>query len=277
MNVMRTPNSAFAAIGAPHVALFVTNLSGLRRVWLDTGKVELVDSSPDAIAVDDTTRIGIENGQYVIARGADRIVVRGIEADRRKYRLVLAHDRHAFAIEQPRDEIAIVSLRDGTVHRISLGPRTEHWSPSLTWAKDDSALLVADGEDRYRLDLSTGAHTPIDKLEWKINEPPPATDCAARGLRLERRVTKQQQTIALVTLATSSNPEQLPAIQDRELVAATNYTGGSGRWDPQPGELEPVQFTPACEHFVFTLEDRIYVGSIATGRYAFLMRGTPIR
>jgi hypothetical protein len=167
-------------------------------------------------------------------------------------------------------------MRDASLQRISLGPRVDRYSLSLTWAKDHSALLVADGDDRYRLDLATGAHTPIDKLEWKLHEPPPATDCTTRGLRLERRVAKKQQTIALVTLASSKNPEELSAIEDRVLVAATNHSGGSGRWDPQPGPLEPVQFTPSCDHFVFTLEDRIYVASVATGRYAFLMRGTPV-
>lgn len=281
MNVLLSPNSAFAAVGAPHVSLLVTNLSGLRRVWLDTGKVELIDASPDAIAIDDTTYIVVENAQYILhralrapGRGYERIIVRGIEVDR-KYAPVLSHARHALAIEQPRDELAVISLADGSVRRISLGARSEHWSLSFAWAKDDSALLVADGDDRYRLDLATGARTRIDKLEWKLHEPPPATDCPPHGLRLERRVTKGKQTIALVTLATSNNPEQLSVLQDRELVSSTNYSG-DGRWDARPGELEPILFTPACEHFVFTLEDRIYVGNVATGRYAFLMRGTPV-
>jgi hypothetical protein len=81
-----------------------------------------------------------------------------------------------------------------------------------------------------------------------------------------------------VSLASHDNRNQIAAVEPRVLVASTDHPGPSGDGainlgKPHPGALGVQLFTPSCDHFVFTLEDRVYVGNIATGRFAFLIRG----
>jgi len=277
-NTMLAPNVALETIGAPHVAVLVANRSGLHRVWLDTGKIDLVDGSPDAIAITDTTYLSIDRGTFVIHRGREHLVVEGVTPGKD---VVVSNDGKQLAIEQAGPAIAVITVADASVQRISVPPSSSEFSPglSITWAKDGASLLVIDYGERYRVDLATAARTPIDKLDWEANESPKPTDCPARGLRLERRLRKSRQEIVLVPLASTANPEQLASTTDRVLVASTNYSdpwGGDGAVNmmkKRPAALGVDMFTPSCEHFVFSLEDRVYVGSVATGQYAFLMRG----
>src|SRR5262249_5995713 len=106
------------------------------------------------------------------------------------------------------------------------------------------------------------------------------TECPRHGLRLEKRIAHGEQEIVLVALARPDDPEQLTSIADRVVVAATDHPDPwTSRFDygkPSPGPLSVAFFTPKCEHFVFALENRIYVGNVATGRFAYVHRGNPV-
>jgi len=174
------------------------------------------------------------------------------------------------------EEIAIVSIADGSTQRVPLGPRVtrERHGVQITWTKDNAALIVYDGVELYRLDLATGLRSPADSLDLETNAREKKTECPSKGLRLERRIANKQQQVVLVPLASKANPEELATTGERVLVAATNYPGVRARMgNKQPDALELAGFLPACEHFVFTLEGRVYLASVATGQFAFLMRG----
>ena len=268
-NTILASNVALETIGAPHVAVFVTSPSGLHRVWLDNGRIDVVSKLPDAMPLSETAFLEIEGGRFAIVhQGKERIYVDGVKPGER---VVLSPDGTKLAIAQADFSIAIVSVADGTVQRVR---RPLHDTRiEIAWTKDNAALLVVVGEDRDRIDLASGDRTKADKLDWDANAAAPPTDCTSRGLRLERRLVRGKQALVLVTLAGTTNPEQLASTQDRVLLSATNHGHNSRRWSENPSPLAPKLFTPSCEHFVFTLEDRVYVGSVATGHHAFLMRG----
>jgi hypothetical protein len=200
--------------------------------------------------------------------------------------VAVSKDGRRFAVEQDGAEIAIVSIADATVQRVPVPPGTAITGSgarlSFTWSRDGASLLVLHDGDRFRLDLATGARTPLDALDWKVNETQEPTECPARGLRLERRWARGQQQIALVPLAGANDPEHMASIAERVLVSATNYPnpwtgdGAINMGKKRPEALVLASFTPACDYFVFALEGRVYLGSVATGRFAFLMYGNPV-
>jgi hypothetical protein len=268
-NTMVASNVSLETLGAPHVAVFVTSPSGLHRVWLDTGRIDVLSKLPDAIPLSETAYLEVDGGRYTINHlGKERIYVDGVTPNKL---VVLSPDRTKLAIAQSDFSIAIVTVEGGVVHRIRRPLHDERID--IAWTKDSAALLVVVGEDRQRIDLASGDRTPADQLDWDANAATAPTDCTSRGLRLERRLVDGKQALVLVTLAAKANPEQLASTRDRVLLTATNHGHNARRWSEQPAPLEPKLFTPTCDHFVFTLEDRVYAGSVATGHHAFLMRG----
>ena len=281
-NAMLSRPSRLVEVGAPHVPIYVPSARGLLRVFLDTGSSEVVNPALDAVAITATTTVRIENARYVIERGARRIVVDDVVATPGpnispdgRWLAVAEADPDARA-----DRIAVISVDDGTVRQHTLdapGPPPRPFL-SVRWASASDAILF-EYAGRFRLDRATGKIAAIDKEDWQIaTSAPSATDCPARGLKLERRTRGGRQEIVVVSVAPHDDPEQLAAVEPRVLVTATDHPGPSGDGainlgKPRPGALDVELFTPSCDHFVFTLEDRVYVGSVATGQFALLLRG----
>jgi hypothetical protein len=273
-----------AEVGAPHVPIYVTSDRGLVRVFLDTGTSELVNAAIDATAITATTTVRIDNGHYVIERAgaAKRLVVDGVAATPGpkvspdgRWLAVAEADRDA-----PVDQIAIISVADGSVRHVPVEPPGPPPRPflSVRWAGTSDAVLF-EYAGRFRLDRATGKIAAIDKEDWLIaSSAPTPTDCPARGFKLERRTRNHRQEIVLISLASQDDPERIVAVEPRVLVASSDHPGPSGDGavnlgKPRPGALGAELLSPSCDHFVFTLEDRVYVGNVATGRFAFLIRG----
>ncbi len=176
-----------------------------------------------------------------------------------------------------KNQIVIVRVADGSMTTLTMPPTDDYGvTPIVSCAKDTGMLLVIHGGRRWRMDARTGERTPLDNdLDWKADDRPGPGVCVVGGMRLERRVTRREQSIVVVPLAGTANPEELSAISERTLVSATNHARGS-RYEDGPAVLEARMFTPTFFHYVFTLGDRIYVGNVQTGAYAFVMRGAPL-
>src|SRR4051812_22255209 len=94
LNVMLSPKSSLASIGAPHEDVLVKTSRGLLRVYLDTAATEVVDDHVDTTWVGNGVSIHSDNGQYVIRHPDRAIVVAGVVAAGR--RLELSPDRALF-------------------------------------------------------------------------------------------------------------------------------------------------------------------------------------
>src|SRR5689334_21730766 len=110
-NAMLSVSSPLSSLGAPHVGVVVSNLGGLHRIWLDSGRTELIETAPDAIPISDTTYILVADGQYVIHRGRERVIVDGVRPNPHGG-VAVSKDGRRFAVEQDGAEIAIVSIAD---------------------------------------------------------------------------------------------------------------------------------------------------------------------
>src|SRR5678815_1973238 len=117
-NTLHTPRSTLAEVGAPHIPIAVENGTGLVRVWLDTGKSEPIGDAKDTTAIDATTTLTIENGQYVIARAGARTVVADVAA---KSPPEISPDRKWLAIAEDK-KLLMIAVADGAVHRYAVPP-----------------------------------------------------------------------------------------------------------------------------------------------------------
>jgi hypothetical protein len=274
-NTLKTPRTTLAEVGAPHLAVVVASEHGLSRVYLDTGHAETLTDNTDAIAIDAATLLLVEAGHYVIERGTTRIPVDAVLA---KHRPVVAPDRRHLVTTEDRT-IVVIDVADGKVarHAIAASGPGNNSALSIAWAPTSDAVIVDDDGAYQRLDLASGALSPADKLDYRGPSQSDALTCPAKGFKLERRWTHGQQII-LVPTASTASPEELSAVESRVLVEATDLPsrGGDGAINLGKKQPEPLGLgvlTPSCEHFVFDLEGKVYVGSIATGRIAYLAPG----
>ncbi|HUS29717.1 MAG TPA: hypothetical protein VMZ53_14535, partial [Kofleriaceae bacterium] len=172
------------------------------------------------------------------------------------------------------------SLADGTVRRFDVpaGPaRDQHLG--MHWAPTSDAVIV-DYDTSASLDIVTGALTPLakaDEMQW-LERRSPGLACQTKGFVLEERQQNHEQQIVLLPTASTTNPEQLSSLETRVLVRATDKSGHSGdgainlgKKNPEPLSLDAV--LPSCEHFLFSLEGKTFVGNIATGKIAFVAFG----
>ncbi|HEY5927468.1 MAG TPA: hypothetical protein VIV11_37545 [Kofleriaceae bacterium] len=289
-NKLNQRPSPLHAIKAPHIPLFVRTDEGLVRVFLDTGARDIVSRSPHAIVVDTATFVYEEDGRFVIERGGERTPLDGVQpATQGNVRL--SPDRRVLAVSraiepapldktQPDQEIVTFVLADATLRRYPM-PNVGPQSPSLSfvWAQSGDALIVTYDVLR-RLDLASGTMTPIDRADYAAQTHElPLNECPSLGVRLAHRAHKDRQEIVLVPTSSLQDPEHLSATTDRVLVTATNNRRALGMGGPhlgpkRAGPLEIYGFTPGCEHFVFSLEGGVYVGSVKTGRYALVIEGS---
>ncbi|MEJ7600072.1 MAG: hypothetical protein WKG01_19345 [Kofleriaceae bacterium] len=272
-NALITPPSDLSALRAPHDAIFLTTTRGLVKVHLDAGIAEAVKDVPITLLANGA--VGVRDGQYLVRRGDGWETVPGVRDDGDSP--VLSPDGKRFVVRRSTagtvtslEEIILVTLAEpAAVKRFPMAERAD----DVRWSKDSSGLLVRAGrvQTLRRLDLATGAFAPTDEE----GEDPtifvaPRTDhvCSARGLQLEVEHTADRQQLVVVAIGGPANPDQLGAQPRRVLVEATH------RRSRDAGELGGAMFTRTCEHFVFTLGDHVYVGELATGKFAFLVVGT---
>jgi hypothetical protein len=177
----------------------------------------------------------------------------------------------------PSWQVVVIATADGTVRRFPL-PSSATPGRFVRVRFDGDVLLVND-DTWQRLDLATGTLHPADGPEWpRFKDEEYSIDCPARGLRLERRVRGDRQVIALTSTATAGDPERIASVDSRTLVSATDISGPGGdgaitmAWK-HPEPLLPLSFTSACTHFVFELEQRVYVGDVASGKFALVAAG----
>lgn len=271
-NHVETPRVTLAEVHAPHVAVVVQTSGGLKRVWLDTGKSQDISTDPNATPIDSTTILRKEAGQYVIERGGARTVVDGVDAA--KYEAV-SPDRKLIALAEDQS-IVTITVADASVKRYPLasggaGPAGFQWE-----ATSDALLLTS---NRTRLDLATGAETQVEKVDYRrLVDPHPTLDCPAGGFTLEKKDAHGEQQIVLVPTASAHDPETLSSLESRVIVRATDKTGHGGdgainlgKKNPEPLRLRVV--LPSCEHFLFELEGKLYIGEVATGRIAYVTNG----
>ena len=269
-----------ATLRPPHEAIYVETPRGVARVYLDTGDLVLVDPDSTARAgggqttvIDEATSVSIRNGRYRVRRGDVSLEVPGLIAGEPPE---VSPDGARFAVVQGPDgpflegrpEIAIVKIADLEVRRVPI-PKPANL---IRWSKDPDEVWFAMDRSSYRLVLATMEVLPLDPLALgAVREPPGAETCVSRGLRLEVQQESDRQHLVVVPIATV-NAEELRGVEPRRLVSATNhsYSPHSSGW---PGSLQDAFFTTACDHFVFVLRDRVYVGELATGRYSHLTAG----
>jgi hypothetical protein len=278
-NTMITPRTNLAAVRAPHLSIFVYDEGGISKVWLDTGHSERVSTHRDALVLDGQTTLHVEGGKYVVMKGGGlATVLDAIEAVS-KYPTVAPNGR-LLAHSVNDAELVVVNAETGEARKYpvpSQGPQRSWLNFSFTPTSD---AIVFDQNGYFQLDLASGAITAIDKVIFEtLSKPPSAVDCSARGVRLEERTRKGKQEIVIVATASRSNPEELATLDTRVLVRATDEPQPHGdgaitmTWH-HPGPLSAELLTPTCEHFVFGLEGWLYVGNVATGQYARLVKGT---
>lgn len=276
-NQVTTPRATLADVGPPHVQVIVHTSGGLYRVFLDTGARESVAASETAIPLDANSLLDIEAGHYVVTRtGADKLVIEGMTPQH--YTDVAPDHKHLALVEE--HTVVIGDLTDGSVHRFDVpaGPARDQ-TLGMHWAPTSDAVIVKYDESAS-LDIKTGAITPIAKpndLDWLVGRSPDLA-CQTKGFVLQERTKGGHQQIVLVPTASTSDPEHLASLDTRVLVDATDKSGHSGdgainlgKKNPEPLSLDAL--LPSCEHFVFSLEGKTYVGNIATGKIAFVSFG----
>jgi hypothetical protein len=289
-NTMITQPSRLAEIAAPPEVVFAANGGGLYRVRLSDASAELVSQDRDAMPLPDGGLLHVEDKHYVIERGKSRIVVDGIEA--KNYSLSPDHKWIAILGDSAGGEhaaydLVVISTTDGTVRRFPLVWNGTGNAPYVgtRWAPASDAVFYKD-DSWHRLDITSGAVTEPDKVDTKnLDDIAPllerSTDpltCPTKGVSIEQRWEANQQRVVLVPIAASADPENLSAVRERVLVAATDRPGPSGDGainlgKKRPDSLSVAMLTKSCSHYLFQLEGAIYVGNIETGRYARLFHG----
>jgi hypothetical protein len=243
-----------------------------------------VSHTPGTLVVDPTTFVHVEDKHYVIERAGQRRPIADVEASNRasispdgtRLALVHAFDPPPLDRTQPREEIVVVAIADLAVRRYAI-PATAPESPYLMidWTKSGDALLIYhDGFER--LALADGTLTQVTKEDYQAQRfAPDLLACPARGTRLVERSRDGRQELVVMATASEADPEHLASTSDRVLVASTDHRSSGGQHfnRSDAGPLEPLMFTPSCEHFVFSLQGSLYVGNVATARYARLTQG----
>lgn len=272
-NQVTTSRSTLAEVAPPHVQVAVYTSGGLYRMYLDTGARESVAASDRAIPLDATSVLDVVGGAYVVTRlGADKLVIENMTPQ--NYTDVAPDRKHIALAEN--HTIVVASLVDGTVKRFDVPAGAARSSTlGFHWASNDSIYF---NYDTYSsLDINTGTITPVakaDEMKW-LTFHSEDFNCPAKGFVLQERTHGGRQEIVLTPTASTSDPENLASLETRVLVQATDKSGHSGdgainlgKKNPEPLSLDAL--LPSCEHFVFSLEGKTYVGSIATGKIAFV-------
>ncbi|HTL31601.1 MAG TPA: hypothetical protein VL326_00675 [Kofleriaceae bacterium] len=272
-NNVTTPRATLAEVAAPHVPIVVHTSGGLYRMFLDTGSREAVVASDSAIPLDATSLLDIEAGHYVVTRtGAPKLVIENMTP---QHYVDVAPDHKHIALAEEHT-IVVASLIDGAVKRYDVpAGAARDQTLGFHWATANTLLFRYD--ETAELDIATGTITPVAKDDWSswLVQHSPDVECREHGFVLQERTRKGHQEIVLVPTASTANPEELSSLETRVLVQATDKDGhhgdgaiNLGKKNPEPLSLELL--LPSCEHFVFSLEGKTYIGNIATGKIAFV-------
>ena len=270
-------------LGAPHILAVVRSSDGLNRVWLDTGIAATIPGGSDAFVVDTDTTIYVENGMYVIRRIGEAAVT--IETTASSSRLRQSGDGSYVVAVTSTNGLAIISTADLSVRPVMVpfSPAQTERELALDW--DSATVLLARRDDMtFAIDVATGAVEPTSAR----HSPRPSgftglgaesLSCEDAGIRIEQRRANKRTDLVRVPLAGAASPETLGDIEPRVLVSATNYDSpwhGDGAMNlgkPTPTPLSLDAVTPDCRYALFSLEGRVYVLDVASGRYAALASG----
>jgi hypothetical protein len=273
-NHITTPRATLAEVAPPHVPVVVHTSGGLYRMFLDTGARESIVASDRAIPLDASSLLDIEAGHYIVTRaGAPKLVIENMTPQ--NYTDVAPDRKHIALAEE--HTIVIASLVDGTVKRFDVPAGAARSSTlGFHWASADSIYVSYDSTSS--LDIATGTLTPVakpDEMKWLEAGHSDELPCPSKGFVLQQRTRSGHQEIVLVPTASQADPENLSSLETRVLVRATDKDGhhgdgaiNLGKKNPEPLMLEAL--LPSCEHFIFSLESKTFVGNIATGKIAFV-------
>lgn len=262
-------------------SVLVRSRDGLVRVPLDGTPGTIIDSIPGAMTTDGSIRIHKSGATYVVRTDDGERVVPDLVATDIGFRMA-PDDRHvATAAETPATsalnptavQLAIISLTDATA-RIYPLPMDAFWQHR--WADDGSAFFHRDsGADIWRrVDLATGAITEA-RPPIRTPDPDGSVDCPAKGFRLRIDIRGKRQRIVMDPIATQANPEELSGVQPRLLVEAENLA--YDRLRDAPAMLGHLMLTKPCDLYMFDFGGWVYVGEVAGGRFAPLIRGSDPR
>jgi len=106
-------------------------------------------------------------------------------------------------------------------------------------------------------------------------DPDGSVVCAAKGFRLRFDIRGKRQRIVLDPFATEANPEVLSGLRPRLLVEAEYVP--YHRLSAEPAMLAHLKLSKPCDHFMFDFGDWVYLGEVATGQIAPLIRGSDAR
>jgi len=271
-NNVTTPRATLAEVAPPHVPVVVRTSGGLFRMFLDTGSRQSITATDAAVPLDATSLLDVEAGHYVVTRpDAPKLVIE--EMTPQNY-VDVAPDRKHIALAEGHT-IVVADVLTGAVRRYDL-PEQGGEASRIHWLTSQSLYVHTD--TTIDLDITTGVITPsagVDELEWLMAGYSPDLPCPAKGFVLQKRTGHGRQEIVLVPTASAADPETLTSLETRVLVQTTDKSGHSGdgainlgKKNPEPLSLDAL--LPSCEHFVFSLEGKTFVGNIATGKIAFV-------
>lgn len=279
-NHMYTAAVKLADLDPPELTIYVPyHDSGPARVYLKSGVVAPLVGE-HATLIDDVTTLHIDNGTYVIRRDGHETIVPGVSSTRKP---VVSPDGEKLATSETdsngRVELVVITIADGTARRFLLNRAPSN--VPLAWPDNDAVLAQLDKyEPPVRVDLATGAITVAAKSAFEnAAYAPDPLSCPSHGFRLEKRSKGRRTDIVLIPSAGIANPEEVASLESRVIASASNHPapfGGDGAVNlgkKAPMELGLLAVTPDCRHALFTLEGRVNLLEIATGRYAFVVSG----
>ncbi len=255
-------------------SVLVTTRDGLARVPLDGTRVTIIDTIPGAMTPDGAIRIHRSGGRYRVRTDNDELEVPDLVATDIGF-LMAPDGRHVATAAETADgvRLAIISIGDATGRTFPLA-MDKVWLHR--WADDGSALFHRlDGHDAWhRVDVATGA---VTEARPPVRTPPPdgSASCPEKGFRIRVDYRAKRQRIVIDPTATQANPEELSGVRPRILVEAENRSFFER--GPNPGQITGLKVIKPCDHFMFDFGGWVYLGEVATGRFAPLIRGSDAR
>lgn len=285
-NHLLSGRNTLSVVQGPDEEILVQTRGGsLYNVNLSDASMTFVDPPASAASDDILVRIYYEAPLYVVKSEAGVHQVEGVP----KGDPILSPDSSKFFVlpKVPLLDIDgqvlwVVMVSDGSFQQFKIGTH----DPFVQWSKDSEAILYKHGEFvEQSIDAATGVvsdappsparfHTGLSRdVPGPIIEKGDPLACESQGYYLEQKDDDGKVKIVLVPSGSKLASTQLIfGKRPRVLVAATSYPY-SMRSKGNPDTLVSYGFTESCTHHLFGFGEKIYVGSLATGAFAYLTSG----